>query len=65
MIEKEQLWQKTLEKLEKEIPQTSFEMWILPLVPHSFTDNKLVLILLILLLRKRLNFLMTAFLREQ
>ena len=44
MIEKEQLWQKTLEKLEKEIPQTSFEMWILPLVPHSFTDNKLVLL---------------------
>jgi len=44
MIELNQLWQKTLEILEKEIPATSFGMWILPLVPHSFADNKLVLL---------------------
>lgn len=43
MIELQQLWQKTLEMLGKEIPSTSFEMWIVPLVPHSFADNKLVL----------------------
>lgn len=44
MLELNILWEKALEVLKNKIPHNSFSMWILPLVPKSFEDNRLVLL---------------------
>ena len=44
MPDAKDLWEKALEELKYIIPPTSYSMWILPLVPKSFEDNRLVLL---------------------
>lgn len=44
MPDAKELWEKALEELKHIIPPNSYTMWILPLVPKSFEDNRLVLL---------------------
>ena len=37
-------WQDILQKLEKRIPESTFEPWILPLEPHCFDENGFTLL---------------------
>lgn len=40
MLEIQKIWKSVLEEIKPEIPSSSFEPWVLPLLPHSFEDNK-------------------------
>ncbi len=40
MLEIQKIWKSVLEEIKNEIPASSFEPWVLPLLPHSYEDNK-------------------------
>ena len=40
MLEVQKIWSSTVEEIKKEIPSSSFEPWVLPLLPHSYEDGK-------------------------
>lgn len=44
MINLNEQWEKVLKILEKEIPGASYNTWVLPLVPSSFEENRLILL---------------------
>ena len=39
MLEVQKIWSSVLEEIKKEIPESSFEPWVLPLVPQSCEDG--------------------------
>lgn len=40
MLEVQKIWSSVVEEIKKEIPVSSFEPWVFPLIPHSYEDGK-------------------------
>ena len=40
MLEIQKIWSSVVEDIKSEIPASSFEPWVLPLLPHSFENGK-------------------------
>ena len=39
MLEIQKIWSSTIEEIKKEIPESSFEPWVLPLIPQSYENG--------------------------
>ena len=40
MLEIQKIWSSTIEEIKSEIPTSSYEPWVLPLLPHSYETGK-------------------------